>query len=202
MTFGTQLRRPITFTWTDNPNTNVTQYQIWRCTINKGIIQNLIQIGTVARGVQNYSDDEYMLTANNSSVIYYDARPYYSVEGTTADPDWAYVPAIIQDNESPRNNSLNRSSDIETVENYALDQNYPNPFNPSTIVNYQVPEKGFISLKVYDILGREVKTLVNEVKTQGKYSVTFDEANLTSGVYIYQLKVNGFSSTKKMILTK
>jgi hypothetical protein len=202
LTFGTQLRRPITFTWTDNPNTNVTQYQIWRCTINKGIIQNLIQIGTVARGVQNYSDDEYMLTANNSSVIYYDARPYYSVEGTTADPDWAYVPAIIQDNESPRNNSLNRSSDIETVENYALDQNYPNPFNPSTIVNYQVPEKGFISLKVYDILGREVITLVNEVKTQGKYSVTFDEANLTSGVYIYQLKANGFSSTKKMILTK
>jgi hypothetical protein len=93
------------------------------------------------------------------------------------------------------------SKDAE-VKDYFLEQNSPNPFNPSTLINYQVANDGFVSLKVYDILGREVKTLVNEVKTQGKYSVIFDAANLTSGIYIYQLKANGFSSYKKMILTK
>jgi hypothetical protein len=65
-----------------------------------------------------------------------------------------------------------------------------------------VPDAGFVSLKVYDILGREVCALVNEVKTQGKYSVRFDASNFSSGIYIYQLKTNGFNSIKKMILAK
>ena len=200
LTFGTALNQPITFTWTDNPNSNVNQYQIWRCIISQGVIQNLVQIGTVARGVQNFTDDEYILSKNNLNGVNYDARPYYSIEGTTADPDWEYVPAQIQAKESAKNS--NKSFNDEAVENYALEQNTPNPFNPSTIISYQVPNAGFVSLKVYDILGREVSTLVNEVKTQGKYSVRFNAANLTSGVYIYQLKANGFSSIKKMILTK
>jgi hypothetical protein len=112
-----------------------------------------------------------------------------------------YVPSQIQAKQSTNDNK-NKGFNEEVVENYAVEQNSPNPFNPSTIINYQVPNAGFVSLKVYDILGREVSTLVNEVKTQGKYSVRFDASNLISGVYIYQLKSNGFSSVKKMILTK
>ncbi len=72
------------------------------------------------------------------------------------------------------------------ITTYALSQNYPNPFNPSTIINYQIPEDGLVTLKIYDVLGREIKTLVNEQKTTGRYEVKFNASTLASGVYIYQ----------------
>ncbi|MHB1686459.1 MAG: T9SS type A sorting domain-containing protein [Ignavibacteriaceae bacterium] len=90
----------------------------------------------------------------------------------------------------------------EMVKSYALDQNYPNPFNPSTIISYQIPSDGIVTVKVFDPLGREVKTLVNEFKSQGRYSVSFDASQLASGVYFYQLKSGDYISTKKMILLK
>jgi hypothetical protein len=85
---------------------------------------------------------------------------------------------------------------------YDLSQNYPNPFNPVTTINYQLPQTGFVTLKTYDILGKEVATLVNEQKNQGRYSVDFNASHLASGVYIYQLRVNDYVSSKKMILLK
>ena len=85
---------------------------------------------------------------------------------------------------------------------YELYQNFPNPFNPGTIINYQIPNSGIVTLKVYDILGREIKTLVNELKSRGNYSVNFDAGSLSSGVYFYQLKSGGYSSIKKMVLLK
>ena len=88
------------------------------------------------------------------------------------------------------------------VKDYALLQNYPNPFNPSTIINYQIPKDGFVTLEIYDMLGKEVATLVNENKTTGRYNVEFNAGNLASGVYLYQLKVNDFVSTKKLVLLK
>lgn len=81
-------------------------------------------------------------------------------------------------------------------------QNYPNPFNPSTTLKYQIPQNGFVTLKVYDILSKEVATLVNEVKTQGRYEATFDASSLASGVYLYRLNVNDYVDVKKMILLK
>ncbi|MDR3668944.1 MAG: T9SS type A sorting domain-containing protein [Ignavibacteriaceae bacterium] len=85
---------------------------------------------------------------------------------------------------------------------YELYQNYPNPFNPSTTIRYQIPNPGFVTLKVYDILGREVITLVNEYKIEGSYDFTFDASRFSSGVYIYQVRVNDFVSSKKMLLVK
>ncbi|HVO76161.1 MAG TPA: T9SS type A sorting domain-containing protein [Ignavibacteriaceae bacterium] len=85
---------------------------------------------------------------------------------------------------------------------YSLSQNYPNPFNPSTIINYRIPEEGFVTLKVYNILGKEVKTLVNENKTAGSYNIYFDGSGLASGVYIYRFKAANYSSTRKMLLIK
>ncbi len=85
---------------------------------------------------------------------------------------------------------------------FSLEQNYPNPFNPTTTLNYQLPESGFVTLKVYDIIGKEIATLVNEQKNQGKYSVNFDASKLASGVYIYRIRVNDYVSSKKMILLK
>jgi hypothetical protein len=85
---------------------------------------------------------------------------------------------------------------------FSLSQNYPNPFNPSTTISYQLPANSFVTLKVYDILGKEVATLINEQKTAGKYSVAFDTPNLGSGVYFYTLRAGNYVQSKKMILAK
>ena len=86
--------------------------------------------------------------------------------------------------------------------NYFLNQNYPNPFNPSTQISYGIKEGGFTSLKIYNILGAEVATLVNEYKPAGNYINDFNSLNLSSGVYLYRLSVNNFVQTRKMILEK
>lgn len=81
-------------------------------------------------------------------------------------------------------------------------ENYPNPFNPSTKISYQIPVQGFVSLKVYDVLGNEVATLVSKEKTASEYKVDFNAATLPSGIYFYQLKSKDVTLTKKIILTK
>jgi len=85
---------------------------------------------------------------------------------------------------------------------YKLYQNYPNPFNPSTNIKYQIPNNGFVSIKVFDILGKEITTLVNEKQSSGTYEVTFDGGDLSSGIYFYKLETDGFSEVKKLILLK
>ena len=85
---------------------------------------------------------------------------------------------------------------------FKLGQNYPNPFNPVTKISYALPKQGFVTLKVYDILGKEVATLVNEVKNAGEYSVEFNAGNLSSGVYFYKFESGGFSDIKKLMLLK
>jgi Secretion system C-terminal sorting domain len=95
-------------------------------------------------------------------------------------------------------------------EEYALMQNYPNPFNPSTTIKYQLPKSGIVTLKVYDILGREVTTLVDGFKIEGRYEATFNASSLASGVYLYRLQVNARSTSsgqdyvtvKKMLMIK
>ena len=88
------------------------------------------------------------------------------------------------------------------VNSYELLQNHPNPFNPATTIQYDVKEKGLVSLAVYDLLGREMASLVNENKEEGSYSFSFDAGNLPSGVYIYTLRVNDFTASNKMIVLK
>ena len=85
---------------------------------------------------------------------------------------------------------------------FSLSQNYPNPFNPSTNIQFDIQRQGLVSLKVYDFLGREIKTLVNESLQAGSYESTFDATELSSGIYFYRLDADGFTETKKMILLK
>jgi hypothetical protein len=87
-------------------------------------------------------------------------------------------------------------------EKYSLNQNFPNPFNPSTNISYQLPFSGQVALKIYDVLGKEVATLVNEEKPAGSYQVNWNASNLSSGIYFYRLHTGSFVETKKMILLK
>lgn len=117
--------------------------------------------------------------------------------------NWIIEPAIIV-------GKVNVKTDIEDLEenkivknfSYSLKANYPNPFNPSTIISYSLAKQGNVELRIFDVLGREVKTLVNKNEKAGNYEVQFDASNLTSGVYFYQLHSGSFMKSKKMILLR
>ncbi|MGE5402814.1 MAG: T9SS type A sorting domain-containing protein, partial [Ignavibacteriales bacterium] len=85
---------------------------------------------------------------------------------------------------------------------YAMQQNYPNPFNPSTVITFEIPVDSFVELNVYDLLGREVTTLVKGERPAGKYSVSFDGGDMASGIYIYRLKAGEYTINRKMTLIR
>ena len=89
-----------------------------------------------------------------------------------------------------------------TPDNFGIDQNYPNPFNPNTVIKYSVPQVSQVQIKVFDVLGNELQTLVKEEKPAGTYEITWNAANLPSGIYFYQLRAENYIATKKMVLTK
>jgi len=89
-----------------------------------------------------------------------------------------------------------------SVAEFTLAQNYPNPFNPATKIEYSIPGDRFVELRVFDVMGSEIITLVNEQKTSGTHSVLFDASNIPSGVYFYTLTAGDFVSTKKMMLVR
>jgi hypothetical protein len=115
----------------------------------------------------------------------------------TDDLDGVY---IYDRNEIITNISSHASGNIPA--NYKLFQNYPNPFNPTTTINFSVPKPGFVKIKVYDLLGREVSTLVNEDKPAGNYRVQFNAGKLGSGIYFYRMEAGAYSQTKKLLLLK
>lgn len=117
----------------------------------------------------------------------------FSATGTTVDFQKFTTEQVFTSNES-------NFSDIP--EGFRLGQNYPNPFNPSTAINYSLNQAGMVTLKVYDITGREVATLVNSRERAGEHTVSFDATNLASGVYIYTLQANGLRLTNRMTLIK
>ena len=87
-------------------------------------------------------------------------------------------------------------------DDYKLYQNFPNPFNPATIISYKINQSGFVTLKVYNLVGQVVKTLVSEYQESGTFSKQFDASELSSGIYLYKLQVNNFTSVKRMTLIK
>jgi hypothetical protein len=116
---------------------------------------------------------------------------------------WLLIPTVgcIEFNEN-RITNICQTDNISIPHEFVLYQNYPNPFNPTTTITYQLPRDGYVTLKVYDILGREVVSLVNANKKAGSYSCNFDAGNLCSGVYIYKLTAGELVQSKKMILMK
>lgn len=98
--------------------------------------------------------------------------------------------------------SVREENNLQEINDYVLYNNYPNPFNPSTVISYQLPALSQVTLKVYDVLGREVATLVNQKQVAGNYEVEFNAKGLSSGIYFYKMTAGNFTSIKKMILLK
>ena len=131
-------------------------------------------------------------------MLFYDVRGYYSIEGTYAADDYVTVFGVLDLEPESKKTKIDA---LVTITENSLD-NYPNPFNPSTIIQYQIKEGGFVNIKVYDNLGREVAVLVNKEQPSGIYSVIFDASKLSSGVYFYTINAKDFNKVKKMILLR
>ena len=119
-----------------------------------------------------------------------------------SDPDQSTIEKYLSNKYNITVTGVEDSQNKNIPESYTLYQNYPNPFNPSTTIKYSIPQASFVTLNIYDILGREVTSLVNEEKTAGSYQVQFDARLLASGVYFYKIQAGSYIQTKKMILLR
>jgi hypothetical protein len=148
--------------------------------------------------------DSVLLLANTPYYYYFTCVGAYQPGGPATPPGRLESSRFYTQTYDPVVVSIGTSVDDggNSVLTYSLSQNYPNPFNPNTIIEYSIPETGYIKLKVYDILGNEVITLVNEEKTPGNYSVEWNASSLASGVYVYRLQAGSYMQTRKMILMK
>lgn len=185
-------------TWEPNKEPDVItngKYKIYRGEAFSGLPTYWEQIAFInayisGQPVVSYVDDEVGPSVSRKLFYKISAVDNTQLESICSDYDWRMgrVPKIV-------------SGEIQILE-YSLEQNYPNPFNPSTQINYSIKEAGLVNIKVYNILGKEIATLVNENKESGNYSVDFNASQLPSGVYIYQLTTPGFTQARKMILAK
>lgn len=161
---------------------------------------NWQQVASYTGTLSNWTYQEFDITqyANASSNVRVRFRLYSDVSLTA---DGWYVDDIkILGYQSPVTGVILENNQLPTT--YSLEQNYPNPFNPMTTIKFALPKDGFVRLVVYDILGREVSSIVNEFKNAGNYSVNFDASRLASGIYFYKIEVNGFTDIKKMTVIK
>lgn len=128
---------------------------------------------------------------------------YYDISFVNSEKGWASGNGIISSTSNGNLVSVSQTSS-NLPEQFSLQQNYPNPFNPSTAIRYEIKNSGFVSLKVYDMLGNETASLVNEKQNAGRYAVDFNstEYNLPSGMYFYTLSAGEFKETRKMVLIK
>ena len=177
-------------------------------------IINIINEGNFPQNKRNKKLHFSFSTSNNRTICInlintineaqYPWLQFESLEYTTSNFENTYPAAFAEGlnyifNDLPTGSEENLST---VPKEYQLEQNYPNPFNPSTTIKFTISDLRFTTLKVYDLLGREIATLVNEEKPVGSYEVKLDATSLPSGIYFYRLQAGSFVETKKMVLMK
>jgi hypothetical protein len=203
LSFNTnEENNPIEITWSKHPldNSDVTQYAVYRKVTTQGTPELLTTISANGSSTYTYTDCDYAISSgDNKILLFYDVRAYYSPSSAYSDPYFEAVYGIANAINISDNIKMQTSEEVPTE--YSI-SNYPNPFNPTTTIDYQLPKSGFVTLKVYDMLGKEVATLVNESKASGYYKVNFNASKLSSGIYVYKLTGSNVNISKKMILMK
>lgn len=185
--------------WT-NTNADAKKYYIYRSTYNGGYTTPIAAVDHNSSLSSQFFIDYTISVPRPGGQA--GAKYYYVVKTE----DWGQNMSGFSNSVEVTSSNLywekRLSDNTESVIEYVLDQNYPNPFNPSTKISFSIKEEGLVTLKVYDVLGKEAAVLVNENKPVGNYEVDFDALQLPSGVYIYKLQSGSFSDVKKMLLTK
>ncbi|HMS35143.1 MAG TPA: T9SS type A sorting domain-containing protein [Ignavibacteria bacterium] len=173
--------RNVELNWATSSENNNSGFDIERSTVNGSWtkVGNVAGNGTTSTG-HSYSFTDRNLASGNYS---------YRLKQIDFNGNFEYF-------------NLNNEVNVGIPTKFDLSQNYPNPFNPSTKISFDLPVDGKVSLKIFDMSGKELMTLVNEVKTAGYYSVSFNASSLSSGVYFYSLSADNFTATKKMMLIK
>ncbi|MEW6653769.1 MAG: T9SS type A sorting domain-containing protein [Bacteroidota bacterium] len=186
--------------WDLNTEPDISSYNIYRSYDNTG----WDLAGNVTHPTNTFIDNAVSFT----KPIWAKSVKYYlvAVDNTSlssAPSNQVETTGIM--NPQPKintNDFANTKVSNENIHNFDLYSNYPNPFNPSTKISYSLPDVSFVTLKVFDILGREIVTLVNEVKPSGKHEVEFDASELPSGTYVYKLTAGNYQTIRKMLLIK
>jgi len=198
----------ITVYWNEHPCDDVV-YKIYRKIKHNGVLGSEVLRATVNHGTTIWTDNIQIADGQTTDLVFYDVRAYHTPTSTYSDVNYEAMvytwteQSIKNGNESANAEmAVEESPFVEENESEIVLGNFPNPFNPTTNISYSLAEDGYVSLKVYNILGKEVATLVNEVKPAGNYSVLFNASNLPSGVYIYTLQTSGQSLTRKMLLLR
>jgi hypothetical protein len=168
--------------------------------VTREVIGTYDNITFTENNLEPYNNIDYIIMTNGigNRMVKMRLVVDYNVE---ADPNLATIFSEIDLLQKNGAVTLNYNGEGE-VTTYDLSQNYPNPFNPTTTIKYQIPNSGNVSLKIYDVLGAEVMTLVNTTQAQGRYEVKFDASQLSSGVYIYRIQANDYIASRKMMLLK
>lgn len=188
------LNQPITLDWDEHPNSNVTAYIVWRSKKVLGVQYPPEKLDSIPRGTTTYTDNEFVKTSRQDILLKYDIRAHYEPLSTYAIPTWISVYGFDF-------HKADSTQSPGVITDYAI-ANYPNPFNPNTVITYQLPEAGHVTLKIYNSIGKEVSELVNEFKQAGAYTMEYRAGSLASGIYYYRIIVNDYSETRKMILLK
>lgn len=186
---------PISMTWEKMPNGKWGLY-------SKELITNGDLVSKENSNISSLAENNFMFKKVDNKIY------FVGQDGVNNSP------ILVADNPVELTGTVNNGRNViiskttsvsgreDTPVSFSLGQNYPNPFNPSTTISYQIPMDGLVTLKIYDILGKEVATLVNEQKSAGKYEVKFNASNITSGTYIYKISSGNSVQIKKMILMK
>jgi len=193
--------------WNRNLEPDMDEYKIYRGTYSTpgGEPSSYEYIATTSDTTYlDESIDLYTGIGGSGPCTYYIVRLAYKITAVdnTSKESVKSERANIEGYSDPCGEIDPRPINGNNITSFKLYENYPNPFNPSTEIRFDLPEAVFVTLKVYDITGKEVAELVNEVKEMGSYSVRFNASNLSSGVYYYKLKAGNFSSVRKMLLIK
>ncbi len=188
--------------YADLPSATATKYDLYVSWYNGATWTSAVNITETPDESEVYSQTAPILYKNGDDYQLFTMYTQFGLDPTSGEPSdveecsfylldgvTATVVADVEDN-------------VGTVASFKLDQNYPNPFNPTTTISYTLPEKGIASIKVYDVLGKEVATLLNGIQEAGSNKVKFDASNLASGLYIYKIQAGQYTASKKMMLIK
>jgi hypothetical protein len=188
----------------ENTNLSTDQKRLWiehRTAIGEGqrfdlIVKNISSVSSLSvEGLENFPDEQVYLLDEQRKELY-DLRSYQHFDVATNSEEYRYSVLI------GGKTFIDTLNAVLVPTTYSVAQNYPNPFNPTTTIEFTLPQQSYVKMTIYDIMGREIATLVNGLKNTGRYSVIWNATRYASGVYFCKVTMGDYSSIKKLLFIK